>query len=194
MIPNPINGLVPAAGQSRRMQGVDKLLLDVDGQPLLRRSVLRLCASRLARVVVVIDQHHPRRRECIADLEVEIRTIDPSFPALATTLQAGLETAGMDGTGLLIHLPDMPDITTGDIDTILAAHTPDAIVRAAGPTGQPGHPVLVPRRHFPLFASLSGDEGLGRIIRADAIPTTLIPLADDRSSHDLDTPQDWQTR
>jgi len=192
MTPIPIHGVVPAAGQSRRMRGVDKLLVDVDGQSLLRRSIVRLRAAGVVRVVVVIDQRHPLRHACINDLDIEILTIAPSTPALSLSLQAGVQVAREDCGGLLIHLPDMPDITTRDIDTLLAAHSASRIVRAATTDDRPGHPVLVPCRHFHLFASLRGDQGLGRIIEAEAIPTTLIPLAGERSRCDLDTPEDWR--
>ncbi len=188
-----ITGLVPAAGRSTRMRGVDKLLLAVNGQPLLRRSVLRLLASGVDHVVVIIDAQFPLRYECLADLDVETVRIHAARPALSTSLKRGLKCVEEDIAGLLIHLPDMPDITTADINKVLAARSPDCLVRGASPEGEPGHPVLVPRCFFHLFATITGDQGLVQVMKKGNYPTRQVPLAGRHSHRDLDTPEDWQS-
>ena len=51
-----------AAGSARRMQGRDKLLEPVQGQPLLRVLALRLLDSGVAQVAVTLRADDPARR------------------------------------------------------------------------------------------------------------------------------------
>jgi len=61
-------------------------------------------------------------------------------------------------------------------------------VSASGPTG---NPVLFGRRHFPALQALSGDTGAKSVISAHADSVLDLPMNDDRSLVDLDTPEAW---
>ncbi len=50
-----ISGVVLAAGSARRMNG-DKLLLEIDGRPIVREAVEQAAAASLAEIVVVVRE------------------------------------------------------------------------------------------------------------------------------------------
>ncbi len=56
--PLSISAVLLAAGESRRMGAANKLLLDIKGEPMLRRAARVLTGSTLGEIVVVLGHEH----------------------------------------------------------------------------------------------------------------------------------------
>lgn len=182
--------LIPAAGASRRMRGADKLLQQVGGEALLRRQVQAALATGAPVLVTLAELDGPRAL-CLAGLQgLTILPVAGAAEGMAASLRAGAAAAG-GSEGLMILLPDMPDIGTVDLRALLDAFTeaPNRVLRAATEDGIPGHPVLIPRRLFAAMAGLKGDAG-ARSLLAGETPR-LLPLQGERAITDLDTPEGW---
>ncbi|MFN4058372.1 MAG: NTP transferase domain-containing protein [Roseinatronobacter sp.] len=183
--------LVPAAGASSRMGARDKLLEPVAGQPLLRLMVAR-ALSVTPHVAVTLRAPDPERRAVLAGLDVVVIPVPDAATGMAASLRVGADWA-LSGrcSALMVVLPDMPDITTEDLHTLVAdyAHHPDTPLRAASHDGQPGNPVILPRALWPLLSGLSGDQGARAIFATH--PPRLCALQGDRALTDLDTPEAW---
>ena len=145
--------LILAAGASSRMRGRDKLLEEVEGEPLLARQV-RVAAATGRPVHVALRPRDDARRAVIGDAAA-IEVPDAHL-GLARSIAAGL--AALAGAPAVLLLPgDMPALTTGDLLAVLTApRGSDEVVRAATAAGAPGHPVLVPASAHPRFAGLMG--------------------------------------
>lgn len=180
--------LLLAAGRATRMQGRDKLLEDIDGQPLIRLMAGRACKAGVA-VRVVLGPDQSARRDALAGLPVEIVTANGA-DGMAASIRAGV--AGLSGP-VLITLCDMPEITAQDLYLMvtLGMRSPAAILRAATPDGQPGHPVWFPADLLPELAQLQGDAGAKPVLSRHEARVHLLPLADARATIDLDTPEAW---
>jgi CTP:molybdopterin cytidylyltransferase MocA len=76
--------VIPAAGQSRRMRGEDKLLRPIDGVAQLRRISL-FAVSTGARVIVTLPPDRPGRRACLQGLAPEILEIADCAEGLAAS-------------------------------------------------------------------------------------------------------------
>ncbi|NBZ89749.1 nucleotidyltransferase family protein [Stagnihabitans tardus] len=179
--------LIPAAGRSSRMRGEDKLALEIDGIPLLRRTVLTAQVMRMD-IIVTLRVNDPRRA-LIADLDVEIREVPDADEGLAASLRKGAE-----GAGALMVLPaDMPDITRHDLMTMRAQMHLHAtrILRACASDGTPGHPVAFPAFLRPEFQALRGDTGARPILQAHAERVLDVLLPGHHATTDLDTPEAW---
>lgn len=176
-----------AAGSARRMQGRDKLLEPVQGQPLLRVLALRLLVSGVAQVAVTLRADDPARRAALAGLTVTTLPV----PDADTGMSASLRVAGAWALGddLLVCPADMPDLTADDFRACVAAFDGQSPLRATDADGTPGHPVIFPARLLGLFKDLTGDEGARPILRAH--PPSLLALPGTHATTDLDTPQDW---
>jgi CTP:molybdopterin cytidylyltransferase MocA len=174
------------------MQGADKLALPVSGTPLLRDRAQTALATGEPVFIALPAPGHPRAA-LVADLPVTILTAPDAALGIAHTLRAAV-SALPPCKRFLILLADLPEITTADLHTILAAPTahPDALIwRGATADGKPGHPVLFDATLRPDFATLSGDTGAEPIIRAHRDKTALVPLPANHARRDLDTPDDW---
>jgi CTP:molybdopterin cytidylyltransferase MocA len=184
--------LIPAAGASSRMRGADKLMADVGGETALHRAA-RIARSTGAKVVVTLPEGGPHaapRRAELASLDVRALNVRDAHEGMAASFRAGVMAAG-SALGLMVLLPDMPDIDQADILALMAAFSaaPTRVLRAAAEDGTPGHPVIFPRRLYAELAVVTGDVGGRRVLEGE--PVTLHRLQGQRALKDLDTPEDW---
>ena len=182
--------LIPAAGASSRMRGADKLLEEVDGAPLLARQAARARATG-CHVMVTLPPDKSARAAALHGAGVTLQTVENAAEGIAASLRAGAAAALAQGAaGLLVLLPDLPEITTDDINTVLQAiDETDDIIRATAADGTPGHPTWFAAHVLPEFATLSGDLGAAHIMKAHRVRLVALPGA--RATLDLDTPEAW---
>ncbi len=188
-----VTAIVLAAGAARRMRGRDKLLEPVAGRPALRAVAQVARSSRADAVVVVLPPEAPTRRAALAGLGLNIVEAADWAEGMAASIRAGLAAAsGADA--VVILLADMPEVSAGDIDRLIAAFDPEEgreICRAVSAEGVPGHPVLFGRRFFETLAGLTGDRGAREVLREAPEFVTEVPTAGRSALVDLDTPEDW---
>lgn len=189
---NTVAILIPAAGFGRRMRGADKLLLEVDGIPLLRRSVMRALDTGSA-VVVTLPHDNSDRLDAIADLPATVISVaDPNL-GMSRSIVLGVQKIKDACDGLMVLPADMPDIETSDMIAVINRFQDiggQHICRATTQDGATGHPVVFPKSDFPALLALSGDEG-GRSVLGAADHIERIPLKGNRALTDLDTPEAW---
>ncbi len=179
--------LIPAAGASSRMGGGDKLLETIHGTPILRRTAKIALTARLGPVIATLPPNAKNRREALLNLPVEVIEAEDAAEGMAPSLRAGARAAREHkADGMMICLPDMPEITAADLKHIAKSFA-DAPIRAATEAGDPGHPTWFPARLLPEFERLSGDKGAATLART----ATLCPLPGLRARLDLDTPEEW---
>lgn len=186
--------LLPAAGASSRMRGADKLVQPVGGQPLLARQARAALATGAPVIVTLPPPDHPfspARLAAIGGLALARLEVAGAAEGMAASIRTAVAALPAATTGLLILLPDLPELDTEDLQRLLAAHeaAPGTICRATAEDGTPGHPVLFPARLFPALAGLHGDQG-ARAALAGERPLP-VPLPGRRATRDLDTPEDW---
>jgi molybdenum cofactor cytidylyltransferase len=186
-----VGALVLAAGQSRRMGALNKLLVEIDGKPMARRVVETALAAGVAPVVVVLGHQAERVRAALAGLPVT--TVDnPDFAdGLSTSLKAGVAALPSDIEGALVCLGDMPLVAPGDIARLLAAFNPTEGRAIVVPTrrGKRGNPVLWGRRFFAEMRDVAGDTGAKHLIGAYPELVAEVEMPGDAVLVDIDTPQ-----
>ncbi|MEL6680114.1 MAG: nucleotidyltransferase family protein, partial [Pseudomonadota bacterium] len=198
--PRPSSGrprvaaLVLAAGAARRMRGRDKLMEEVDGQPLLCRIIARAAASNVESVhVTVPSPKHPRTALAIA-AGVEAVPVPDAAAGMAASLRRGIAALPAECDAVVVVLADMPDVTTSHIDRLITAFDPAEgreICRAVSAGGTPGHPVLFGRRFFETLGRLSGDAGAKPVLKEAAEFVIDVPTEGEGAVTDLDTPEAW---
>jgi CTP:molybdopterin cytidylyltransferase MocA len=184
--------LLLAAGASSRMRGADKLLKTVGGRPLLARMAERALATGHP-VFVTLPEGGGPRRAALEGLNVTPVAVADAECGMSASIRAGIGAVAPDTPAALIMLADMPEITTADLDALLAASARAGhgrIIRATGEDGTPGHPVLFPARLFPALKALQGDRGARTLVKREE--PVLVPLPGRHALTDLDTPEDWQ--
>jgi len=185
--------LLPAAGQSSRMRGRDKLLETIDGEALLRRQSRR-ARSTCPRVFVALPPPPHPRYAVLDGLDVTTLEVPEHTEGLGGTLRGAVARLPRNIDRLVLLLPDLPDIDDGAIREVLAAADafPDALVlRGATSDGRPGHPVVFDKTLLPVFAELSGNSGGTEVIKAAGDRVVLHRFTGDQARCDLDTPEEW---
>jgi molybdenum cofactor cytidylyltransferase len=186
-----IAAVVLAAGLSSRM-GENKLLVDIGGQPLIRRTVQAALASHASPVIVVTGRDAERMEQVLSGLDVRF-VENPDFAkGLSTSLKSGLKTVPPENDGVLIVLGDMPSVTPALLDTLIAAFDPveGRAICVATHGGKRGNPVLWARRFFPEMMAVEGDVGAKHIMAANDEMVCEVEAPDDAPLLDIDTKED----
>lgn len=175
-----------AAGASRRL-GHAKQLIEIDGEPLLRRAARALLATQPLECVVVLGHDAARMRAALAGWPVREVLAADHEEGLSASLRAGVAALDARCAGALVALTDQPAL---QVDHLLAlcdawrAQPQDAVASAYA--GVLGVPALLPRAWFADVARLRGDVGARELLRLRGA----VPLAAPALAHDVDTPAD----
>jgi molybdenum cofactor cytidylyltransferase len=144
-----VAAIILAAGCSTRM-GANKMLADVAGEPLIRRTVKAVAASK-ARPLIVVTGHQGEPVEgALTGLDATIIHNARYAWGLATSLNVGIDAVPAAAVGAVICLGDMPLVGPLIIDALIARFAEEPRARAVVPAhaGEWGNPVLLSRRSF----------------------------------------------
>jgi molybdenum cofactor cytidylyltransferase len=188
-----VAALILAAGQSRRMGPVNKLLAEIDGVPMVRRVAEAVAASRVRRLVVVTGHEQDRVEQALAGLDVDFVHNPDYADGLSTSLRTGIRhlMGAQDDPvdGAVVCLGDMPRISAALVDKLIAAFNPVEGRGICVPTydGKRGNPVLWPADLFLAMTKVSGDVGARAVIGENEELVCEIAVDDDAVLLDIDT-------
>jgi molybdenum cofactor cytidylyltransferase len=185
-----IAAVVLAAGRSRRMAPLNKLLVpDTQGRPMVARVVDHVLASRARPVVVVTGHDAARVQEALATRGITLAHNPDYMDGLSSSLRAGLAALPEDVAGAIIALGDMPLVSGAILDRLIAAFDPEEGRAIVLPTyrGKQGNPMLWARRFFPAMAAVSGDVGARHLLGEHAEFVHEVEIGDDAVLRDFDT-------
>ena len=185
-----IAAILLAAGRSRRMGRVNKLLEDIYGIPMVARVADALRASR-ADPVIAVTGHEAERVGAALRKHGFVRVHNPDYAdGLSTSLVAGLGELPPDRDGFLVCLGDMPTLAPEIIDRLIAAFSPEDGRRICVPTfnGKRGNPVLWDRSFAESMTELKGDVGAKHLIGENEDVVAEVAMDDAAVLSDIDTP------
>ncbi|OLB05592.1 MAG: hypothetical protein AUH06_09775 [Gemmatimonadetes bacterium 13_2_20CM_69_27] len=189
-----VAGVILAAGASRRMgAGRNKMLLQLEGESLLRRAARRAVAAGLSPVVVVLGHEADRARAELKGLSCESVVNSDFTGPTSGSLHKGLEQLGSDVLAAVVMLGDMVLVTEQMLSGLVAAargtEAPLVVSRYGDVTAPP---LLFRRALFGELLAWSG-EGCGKAVvqahRAEAVYVDWPGAA----LTDVDTPEDFAT-
>ncbi len=186
-----IAAIILAAGQSRRMGATNKLLIDIDGQPMVTRVANAISASSAAPVIAVVGHQSDKVREALRSEAIQFAENRKYADGLSTSLAAGIAALPSDIDGVLICLGDMPRVSAANIDRLIAAFDPLEGRAICVPTynGKQGNPILLARRFFGEMVEITGDRGARHLIDGYHELTCEVEMAEDSVLVDVDTPK-----
>jgi molybdenum cofactor cytidylyltransferase len=186
--PARVVAVVPAAGQSARF-GSPKLVADVDGVPLLERTLASLLHASVDRVVVVVRAGDAF--DAVPSLaDARVTTIVNPDPArgMFSSIQVGLAVAG--GEVVLVLPADMPFVPAAIVGAIGGRAIATGSVVVPEYRGRRGHPIAIPGplcdRLLTLEPSATLKDGLARLGQ----PALALEVADAGILRDVDVPAD----
>tara|TARA_B100001093_G_scaffold497080_1_gene543570 strand:- start:1555 stop:3171 length:1617 start_codon:yes stop_codon:yes gene_type:complete len=186
-----IAGLVLAAGQSRRMGSINKLLAEISGESMIRRTVTSLVSSLATPVIAITGHQSEKVLAKINDLAVDT-VYNPAYRnGLSTSLHKGLAALPSDIDGVLVCLGDMPQVSSTIINQLIEAFNPEEGNEICIPTwrGKRGNPVLLSSRFFPEVNKIDGDVGARELLARYPEFILEVEVASNSVLVDIDTPQ-----
>lgn len=184
-----IAALVLAAGLSRRM-GRQKLLLDVEGKPLLRRSVEGVL-GHVDDTLVVTGPDDALLRAVLQELPVRFAVNPRPEDGQGSSIAAGVAVLAPGTRAVIVTLGDQPQLPPDVVPALLDTfHRSDKPIVAPVYRGTQGTPVVFAAEVFGELARLTGDAGAKRVVRRDPSRVALVPF-DVAMPGDVDTPEDY---
>ncbi|MCA3311006.1 MAG: molybdopterin-binding/glycosyltransferase family 2 protein [Roseomonas sp.] len=185
-----VAAIVLAAGRSRRMAPLNKLLVtDNDGVPMVVRVVDQVLASHARPIIVVTGHEHDRVEEALAGRAVQFAIAEDYAQGLSASLKAGLQALPEDIEGFMVCLGDMPLVSAAMLDRLMAAFDPEEGRAIVMPTfrGKQGNPMLWSREFLPEMLAITGDVGARHLAGKYADRCVEVEMADDAVLRDFDT-------
>jgi molybdopterin-guanine dinucleotide biosynthesis protein A len=179
--------VVLAGGAGRRMDGLDKAILEVDGATFLDR-VLGAAAGVAGRLVVVGPPRPVGLDRAVIFVQEDVAGGGP-VPAVA----AALEATGGAGVVLVLAV-DLPLLTPAALGSLLDALAADSGVDAAAAVDHRGraHPLLAAYRVEALRTAVAALPDGGRDAAATLLLPTRVSLVDlgPAATLNVNTPDD----
>lgn len=186
----PVGGIVLAAGASSRMPGSQKLLLDVDGTPMVRHVLEASTEGGCHQTVVVYSSDDVKRAvsgraETVFNLQA--RT------GMASSLHAGLRAMRPEIEAAVVLLGDQPLVGARTVATLLRAWRREgsrpAVAVAQGEGNGWTPPVVLSRELWPELLALRGDAGARQVLHGRPEMIDIVPAPG--RPDDIDTPDDY---
>jgi molybdenum cofactor cytidylyltransferase len=185
-----ISGIILASGLSRRM-GEDKLLLPVEGVPVIERVIAAASKSELGEIILVCAS------DSVADKGKKYRTkiVKNNAPEIGQShsVSLGVKNSCRSADGFMFLVGDQPFINESIINKLIEEFLPgrcSAVVPLYN--GIKGNPVIFASKLRNKLMSLSGDSG-GRVLlekMEEGIIT--VNFADGKPGLDIDTREEYE--
>ena len=186
-----IHAVILAGGQSKRMGTKNKLLVPINGKPMIALTAETIIASKASSVAAVTGFEHQKIQEVIKNSNIEFIHNKNFQNGISSSVVTAIKSAPEDCSAILIGLGDMPKITVSHINKLIDAYNPLEGRAICVPTwkGKRGNPVLWARRFFPEMLQLKGDFGAKELMGKYAELVVEVEMNDNGIIIDIDTPE-----
>lgn len=167
--------------------GRPKALVELDGEPLVRRALRVLADGGCSPLVVVLGAAADDVR---AVLPAGVRGVvaEDWESGMGASLRAGLAALDAGPGAALVHLVDLPGVTAAAVARLIAGPVDAHTLRRATYQGRPAHPVLLGQAHWAgVRAAATGDAG-ARGYLAGHPGIEPVEVGDVAAPEDVDTP------
>jgi molybdenum cofactor cytidylyltransferase len=187
-----VAAIVLAAGESSRMQGINKLLIEVNGVPLIRRTLIGLSGAGVDEVVVVLGHEAQRVQPLVEDFPLTV-VVNPDYhEGQMTSVECGLRALTEEFNAVLVAVADQPLLSAGDIGDLIGAYKKRSHGSIVVPIyqGQRGNPIIFD--YALRDEMLSGGRNLGcaNLIAENPELVVAAEMQNDHFTTDLDTRDD----
>jgi molybdenum cofactor cytidylyltransferase len=195
--------IVPAAGHSVRM-GQPKLLLPLEGRPLIAHALEAWRSGGVERIVVVVRADDAPLAAAVNSLAIpQVDLVQPEVPPpdMKASVQAALrhiQDTYSPGAGdcFLVAPADMPQLSPAIVHALRDEYIREPgriVVPVAG--GRRGHPVLFPWALAASVHQLRPEEGLDALVKQASIAEVACDhfiVKNQRPFADIDTPEEYR--
>ena len=189
-----IEAVLLAAGTSSRMGEVNKLTIDIEGTPLIRRVADAIVSSDADGLTVILGHQAEHVSEALQGIDARFIFNPDYLSGQSTSVQCGVTHLPQAATDMMVFLADMPFITADVINRLIDAHIKlqDRWSRITLPSvgGNRANPVLWGEAFFDEIKTLSGDTGARALFNTYQSAMNMIEMDELHLSLDADTEED----
>ena len=159
-----ISAILLAAGQSKRMNGENKLTKEIKGIPLIKHSVRNILASSIGELIIVLG-HQKKIVEKVIDKNEKIKFVfNKDFESgMASSIKAGLNHLSEDTEAFFICLGDMPMVNKDIFNLLIKSKNNREIIVPTYKNKQ-GNPILFSKSMKKKIMTIEGDIGAKKIL------------------------------
>jgi molybdenum cofactor cytidylyltransferase len=187
-----LGAVLLAAGEGRRMGGMNKLALQMQGVPLLKRALFALSGAGVDEVAVVLGHHADALEPMVREFPVTVVHNARASDGLMSSVHAGL--AGLPGSydAVLVCLADQPLLNTQDIEALIGAFKKRETGMAVVPRvkGRRGNPIILDWNARDEILAGEADLGCRQLLERHPEQVSSFDTDNDHYIVDLDTPED----
>ena len=188
-----ISAIVLAAGQSKRMNGDNKLIKKYNKKYLINHIIGTLIKSKVDKIIVVLGfQSSKVRKITIKNKKINFVYNKNYKSGMASSIKTGLKRVSKKNIGFLIIHADMPKISKKIINKFC-----DAIKSKGREIFAPiykrkmGNPVGFKYSMLKSLKKITGDRGAKKIIKRNKKKLYLIKVNSKSIFNDLNIPRDF---
>ena len=189
-----LGAVLLAAGEAKRMNGINKLALEMQGVPLLKRALISLSGAGVDEVAVVFGHHAEALEPLVRDFPVTLVRNDRYPDGQMTSVHAGLAALPGPFDAMIVCLADQPLLNAQDIQALIGAFKKRERGVAVVPrvNGERGNPIILDWAAREEI--LGGDANLGcrQFIERNPDRVASFDTANDHYVVDIDSPEDLQ--
>ena len=182
-----ITAILLAAGESKRMNGENKLIKKIYGKTLIEHSVKNILESSIDELIIIIG-HQSEIIKNILSRHKKIKFIfnNKYKTGMASSIQIGLNNLSKETQSFFICLGDMPNINKQIYNSLIKSKNSHQIII---PTykGQSGNPVLFDKSMKEIIINIEGNNGAKKIINMHRDQTFFLETNDQSIIQDFNT-------
>ena len=187
-----IGAVLLAAGEGRRMGGIPKALIRLQGVPLIRRHLVALSGAGVDEVVVVTGHARQAIEEQVQSFSVTLAHNEAYAAGQQGSVRAGLSALGGAFDAVFVLPADLPLLGASDLTELIGAFKKRPMGHVVVPMvgGQRGNPIVLDQ--VALGRVLESDTNLGcrHLIERNPELVHVHETANARFVTDLDTVED----
>ena len=188
-----ISSILLAAGQSKRMNGENKLTKEIQGIPLIKHSVKNILFSSIDELIVVLG-YQKEVIEKLIDKHEKIKFVfNKDFESgMASSIKTGLNHLSNNSEAFFICLGDMPMINQDVYNQLIKSRNNKEIIV---PTfkGQQGNPILFSKSMKSIIISIEGDIGAKKILEQNKDKILKVKIDDINITKDFNTKDNFNS-
>ena len=189
-----ISAILLTAGQSKRMDGENKLEKKIQGIPLIKHSVKNILASFIDELIIVLG-HQKEIIEKLIDKNEKIKFVfNKDYESgMASSIKIGLNNLSEKTEAFFICLGDMPMVNSDIYNQLIKSRNQKDIIV---PTykSQQGNPVLFDKSMKGKVIDISGDVGAKKMIADNEKKVFKLSIQDKAVITDFNNITDFESK